>query len=1000
MNTLENLLARSVIIKGEKLKKMNTANRIGSLFMDILLYLKTVLNDIFGGLIYKSFVETNADLASTYPNAQPGWAVKVVEDGYIYQYDGATWNNTGLTAFPADVATQDDLAQLERDSTMFVYPSYLNVTSISANHPEYLQGSSLVIPANETISGGLYYGYLSYISTELLGKIVAIEIYVSQKLSTFPKWTRSGNNIPVLSEKEIETNDGYCYQTVLDLTSFTNAINCFCFISALTFNKTIETTFNIKKFGIYDPSGASDFLADKFPAIAASTEIAEEKASEALELSYYERYDFFRGDVIATSDKTAYLSNQILNIPQNAGWGGGSYYGITGASKLYGKKTIIKLFSSERLTKLPNWVNGGALIPILSNKETQQENGWLYETMLNMTAQTSGNLILQPTLHLDYSAATTWSIPDVGEYRRGTVKDLTVGNENEILSIKQALEIGVKTTIVTANSDINSSADFKGNNAIRDAINSITDASKSNLYIIKATGNFYASVPTDYQLSAGLGQYAFFWGKDYVSLDGGSPDNCFIRCELPDSLEDCQQYLPSFKKSDYGLYQPIFWNYQAEVSNIRVACRNIRYPLHIDGGTNDCKNYNQNIKNCTLTHEGKFGDAVGTIGGTASGFGMSSGQRLMFEECIFEAEPGLYVHDNKNFEEPSRITFKNCTVNNHKINIVGGIVIENLNSPVESVFEIENCRFNQDAWIATNESLYDETKLNADTFNYKLITDTNPMPLFPTYRTKGLRIKSKSTTYPSTVRVKIGSTAFNIIGFKDEVNLIVRNKYHRIQQYGYQYRDGGDGLQGELIGMANIAENTVNGKQLIKLGVRLGDCTQLNKNLIIEIDGSEYTVFFNKDYTSYSNVDIINEILETIGDVAEIDEYNVNGDWYPVFKGILYRKNTDTVAIESGMGVVFTDNGGCRIALSTDKKIDGIAMDNAVVGGELRIITRGRLNYQNYRYSIKRKTTIDYWNLPYGTKLGISETNPGYFDINSSNPVIEKVFNNSVKIIK
>jgi hypothetical protein len=64
---------------------------------------KSALENVAAGLIYKPAVANVAALTTTYPNAVSGWGAKVTADGYIYQYDGSVWNNTGLKAFPDDV---------------------------------------------------------------------------------------------------------------------------------------------------------------------------------------------------------------------------------------------------------------------------------------------------------------------------------------------------------------------------------------------------------------------------------------------------------------------------------------------------------------------------------------------------------------------------------------------------------------------------------------------------------------------------------------------------------------------------------------------------------------------------------------------------------------------------------------------------------------------------------------------------------------------------------
>jgi hypothetical protein len=76
--------------------------------------LENSLNNISVGMIYKPPVADVADLTTTYPAPVKGWSVKVQSTGYIYQYDGTDWNDTGLTAYPGNVATQEDVTQLDR----------------------------------------------------------------------------------------------------------------------------------------------------------------------------------------------------------------------------------------------------------------------------------------------------------------------------------------------------------------------------------------------------------------------------------------------------------------------------------------------------------------------------------------------------------------------------------------------------------------------------------------------------------------------------------------------------------------------------------------------------------------------------------------------------------------------------------------------------------------------------------------------------------------------
>lgn len=72
---------------------------------------KEDLESIAVGMIFKPAVASVSSLESTYPNAEKGWAAKVLADDFIYQYDGQEWNNTGLSVFPNDVVTINQLSE-------------------------------------------------------------------------------------------------------------------------------------------------------------------------------------------------------------------------------------------------------------------------------------------------------------------------------------------------------------------------------------------------------------------------------------------------------------------------------------------------------------------------------------------------------------------------------------------------------------------------------------------------------------------------------------------------------------------------------------------------------------------------------------------------------------------------------------------------------------------------------------------------------------------------
>lgn len=817
----------------------------------------------------------------------------------------------------------------------------------STNKMQYLINEEMVIPAN-SVGPGTWYGVDSSLITN---KEITIVLKSKEKLTSLPKYYNNSVEIPSTYSIELRVQGGWAYiNTIQPATSFIYVV------PQQILNLSVANVLSLNDIG-YTYSGT---LKDK-------TELVKENVSllqgQMYDLNHINiEVESYRDSLIATSNRTAALNGQTLTIPVGAGWGIGSYFGfITNLDKLWGKVITVTLLSSIKLNSLPSWVNSGVTIPSLSRKEEEVSNGWLYTNVLDLTSSSSGNVITQPANVLDYTKEAVWNIPSIG------VED-EISAEDAIKELYNT-QSGIKYTVVTANSDENSNADFKGKLAIQQAFESITDASETNQYIVRATGNFHITSPNDYLNIPALGAWAYIRHKDYVHLDGIDKDSCIIRCELSQTLSEVQAEKSSFVKSDYGNYQPAFWNSKANISNVTFVVRNIRYPLHIDGGTDGCKDYIQLIDNCNLIHEGKFGDSIGTVGGSASGFGMSSGQQLTLRNCYLEGTDGwVYVHDNRNFTDGSLLYFDSCRF----LNSVGysrEITIQGINSLVSSTLKLRNCTLPKYGRIEYTSSINNETKLRADILNYICdMQDMEPISIqTPTSITKALRIVSKSTGSTSTVRFNPNSTAFSIVGFKDEVSLVSRNRYNRSEQYGYQYRDGGNGLQGEAIGFANIMEGAINGKYLTPLGKRLGDCSTTNKTLTIIIDGTSYNVVFNKNYNgtaegvlpNYSNAQIIAEINAVIGSVATIEEYDINKEWYPLFKDVQLFKVNSATYIEKGMGVVFTNNMNVRKATVSDTIIDGIALDNGANGSFIRVMQNGSVTGSNtFYYSLSRGETF------------------------------------------
>lgn len=836
-------------------------------------------------------------------------------------------------------------------SENLVINSLMSVLTPISNRSNYLIDGELIIPANPTMGAGSYYGFSD---SKLSGKTLTAIVKSTNKLKTLPTYSTNSGTITPTYNVEVRVADGWSYITTFVMPAGSSLLYIVPY--NILSDLTVPNKLSFQDIGETYQGNIKDKAESNKEKIDDLSKIVNNNLTVNVTVENY------RNSLVATSNRTAALNGQTLTIPVNAGWGIGSYFGfITNLGDLFGKQITIQLLSSIKLTKIPVWTNAGVPISNIRTKEESVENSWLYTDVIDLTAINSGNVVLQPATVLDYTKEAIWSIPFIG------VK--------EILPMKEVVEDlyskngGVQYTVITANSDESSNADFKGKLAIQQAFESITDASETNQYIVRATGNFHITSPNDYLNIPALGAWTYIRHKDYVHLDGIDKESCIIRCELSQNLSEVQAEKPSFVKKDYGNYQPAFWNSKANISNVTFVVRNIRYPLHIDGGTSGCKDYIQLVENCRLIHEGKYGDSVGTVGGSASGFGMSSGQQLTLRNCYLEGtDSWAYVHDNRNFTDGSLLYFDSCNF----LDSAGysrEITIQGLNSLVASTIRFRNCTLPKHGRIEYTSSLNEEVKLRADVLNYVCdMKDMNPLSVqTPASLTKALRIVSKSTGSTSTVRVDPSSTAFSIIGFSDEVSLVPRNRFNRVEQYGYQYRDGGNGLAGEAIGFANIATSTINGKYLTPLGKRLGDCSTTNKTLTVIIDGVSYNIVFNKNYNgtsetslpSYTNAQIIAEITSVIGSVATVEEYDINSEWLPEFKDVQLFKVNSSTYIEKGMGVVFTNNMNVRKALTTDSFIDGIALDNGANGSFIRVMQLVEIaGNSTFHYSLNKGETF------------------------------------------
>lgn len=538
--------------------------------------------------------------------------------------------------------------------------------------------------------------------------------------------------------------------------------------------------------------------------------------------------------------------------------------------------------------------------------------------------------------------------------------------------------------VVRKNGTVGVDCDFSGNRGIQDAIESITDASLYKQYeVLVYEGVYQATQTTDYTAGGIVtGMVSFVRGKSFVSVRGVNRDRVRIIGILPNNLVS----------TTYQYYQTVYWHADyGTLDEVSIGGGNSRYPLHIDGGQLGCANFTSNILNVRIINYGNTGNATAWSSWHPLGLGVSDGQIINAKNSIFISKRWpFYTHNNLKFNKASALKYDNCrfecTDPNDAFSARIAAKIQSLGSGRRDVVEFNNCRFENCYKISHDDSPFIPSALSDQYVNHAdyRITGQGNTPLLyePALRGFALRVTSKSTGTTSTARFDPNSSAYAI--------LIKDNKYagdytddHNVNHGEYAYKDGYTGFSGWAIGKLDVGEEAVGltADQYVKsLGKRLGDCSVTTKTLGIIIDGTTYSVVFNKNYvgaglastaqSDYNNTQILAEINAVITAVATADLWAVGNDYYPEFTDVMSRVRCSEI-IAKGM-CVSMDGIFVRKSLSTDSKIYGIALDNANSGEMLRVLIKGYIRtVETNRFSTLQETYVA---IVKGDSLGVSPT--------------------------
>jgi len=388
---------------------------------------------------------------------------------------------------------------------------------------------------------------------------------------------------------------------------------------------------------------------------------------------------------------------------------------------------------------------------------------------------------------------------------------------------------------VTANISHDKNIVYVGNyygdySSVEEALDSITDASASNVYTIMVdTGTYTIDQANEFNLNGST--YSYFKTKDYANIQGAGIGSSIINASLPDTT--------SYTIGNYSAVD--FYGTQA-VSGLTIIAENIKYCIHDDFSTTTTVN----INDCKLIHNGCMTyynynlPTVKTIYQSSYGCGTKSGRVINFDNVTFDGN--AYFHTNKDFSTRSKITFNDCVfiprAYNANSTLTSGLSLQSLNSLKSDTVSMVNC--------------------SLDSITYSWYAYQSDTALLPYNFAEIQVISDNSHTFNNfslfnTTNGSLMIVATDSIRFVSGSNLI-RNP---------------ENLGDTLISKLEVGEWT--GCPNAKMGVRLGDCSVSNKTINLVVNGTPCTITFNESFTAQTNAYILSFINSQLtGAVASL----------------------------------------------------------------------------------------------------------------------------------
>ena len=548
-----------------------------------------------------------------------------------------------------------------------------------------------------------------------------------------------------------------------------------------------------------------------------------------------------------------------------------------------------------------------------------------------------------PKILLDTSMVTEKSVfpSTFHPYNVKIAKDLVIGQAES------------RVTDIWVSADVtDTDAAFTGPNAIQLALDSITDASAKNRYVIRVKKGLYKiTKATDFL--GYRGYPAMILTKDHVDIIGQGEHNTIVWAELP---YDDAAIGPSIDGNVYPRHQyQTVYDYadDSEIKDITFIAKNLRYTIHID---------NSNGAYATRKYENVgylFKGDKGSL--TAMGCGTSSGEKtyIVGGRSLSDKNVPFASHNNVQFTQPSFWSFKGHNFTALENNQFAWMQSDG--SLVEDQLELIGCSFGGKAYALGYVEVWltGNTSLNRDSFNHAewMVTGYGNEPFLFKNDVLGQSLLFKSTAVGTgnNIRFDTASSAYPVLIKNNQTNADA-SLYLDSREFidGYIAQDGSIGLPAKAWGCKDLSELVYlydNGVNYTSLAKRLGDCSTNNLSLGVIVNGTTKTILFNKNYSAMTNAQILSEMSAQITDVT-IEFVSYGRDYYPTITDVSETVYNDTATFIPKGSIVTKSGGYVKIANGNDK-IYGVALDDipvmtvtseGVKKGQGRVMKRGYIS--------------------------------------------------------